>query len=130
MIYIQSYLEVLDNSGAKEVKCIGIPKKTKQRYARVGDKIVVSVRKTYTLPDLDSTKRLRVSKGDVCYAVVVRTRKETFGTSSTWTRFSSNAVVLLTPTEASLGTRVKGVVSYQLRYKKWSKILSLARDVL
>lgn len=86
MIQMQSYLDVADNSGAKELMCIKVLGGSKRRYAGIGDIIKVSVK--------DAIPRGKVKKGDVYDAVVVRTRKGVRRPDGSLIRFDSNAAVL------------------------------------
>ncbi len=121
MIQQESRLLVDDNSGAKEVLCIRVLGGTGKRYARIGDKIVVSVKSA--LPSGE------VKKGMVTKAVVVRTKKETRRPDGSYIRFDDNAVVLLTNLDEIRGTRIFGPVARELR-EKYMKIISLAPEVL
>ncbi|MDB9774781.1 50S ribosomal protein L14 [Vicingaceae bacterium] len=122
MIQQESRLTVADNSGAKEVLCIRVLGGTGKRYARIGDKIVVSVKSA--IPSGN------IKKGTVSKAVVVRTRKEIRRPDGSYIRFDNNAVVLLGATGEMRGTRIFGPVARELRDKQFMKIVSLAPEVL
>ncbi len=122
MIQQESRLEVADNSGAKEVLCIRVLGGTGTRYASLGDKIIVTVKKA--LPNADT------KKGSVQTAVVVRTKKEVRRPDGSYIRFDENACVILNPTGEMKGTRIFGPVARELRDKKFMKIVSLAPEVL
>lgn len=122
MIQQESRLRVADNSGAKEVLCIRVLGGTKRRYARVGDKIVCSVK--------SADPRSNVKKGDVVKCVVVRTRKELRRKDGSYIRFDDNAAVLLSTDGGPRGTRIFGPVARELREKGYMKIVSLAPEVL
>ena len=122
MLQTESRLKVADNTGAKEVLVIRVLGGTKKRYARVGDKIVVTVKA--------ATPNGTVKKGQVSKAVVVRTKKEVRRKDGSYIRFDDNACVLLNPTEEMRGTRVFGPVARELREKQFMKIVSLAPEVL
>ena len=122
MIQQESRLNVADNSGAKEVLCIRVLGGSKRRYARVGDKIVVSVKSA--IPGGN------VKKGDVSKAVVVRTRKEYRRKDGSYIRFDENAAVLLNAQDEPRGTRIFGPVARELRDKQYMRIVSLAPEVL
>lgn len=122
MIQQQSILDVADNSGAKKVMCIRVLGGSKRRYARVGDVIVASVKEASP----DGT----VKKGAKVKAVVVRTRKETRRPDGTYIRFDQNACVLINAQGEPIGTRVFGPVARELRWKEFTKIISLAPEVL
>ncbi len=121
MIQQESRMVVADNSGAKEVLCIRVLGGTGRRYARVGDKVVVTVKSA--LPSGD------IKKGAVSKAVVVRTKKEIRRPDGSYIRFDDNAVVLLNNADEIRGTRIFGPVARELR-DKYMKIVSLAPEVL
>lgn len=122
MIQQESRLAVADNSGAKEVLCIRVLGGTKKRYARIGDKVVVTVKSA--LPSGN------IKKGTVTTAVVVRTKKETRRPDGSYIRFDDNAVVILNQGGEMIGTRIFGPVARELRDKQYMKIVSLAPEVL
>ncbi len=122
MIQQESRLNVADNTGAKEVLCIRVLGGTKRRYARVGDTIVVSVKKA--IPGGV------VKKGELSDAVIVRTKKEIRRKDGSYIRFDENAAVLINKQMEPKGTRVFGPVARELREKKFMKILSLAPEVI
>lgn len=122
MIQQESRLAVADNSGAKEVLCIRVLGGSGRRYARVGDRIVVSVKSA--IPGGD------VKKGDVSRAVVVRTRKELRRADGSYIRFDENAAVLLNAQGEPRGTRIFGPVARELREKQYMRIVSLAPEVI
>jgi large subunit ribosomal protein L14 len=122
MIQQESRLTVADNSGAKEVLCIRVLGGTAKRYARIGDKIVVTVKNA--LPSGT------IKKGTVIKAVVVRTTKEIRRNDGSYIRFDDNACVLLNPAGEMIGTRIFGPVARELRDKQYMKIVSLAPEVL
>ena len=122
MIQQESRLKVADNSGAKEVLCIRVLGGTKKRYARLGDKIIVTVK--------DAIPSGGIKKGTVSKAVVVRTRKEVRRNDGSYIRFDDNAVVLLTATDELRGTRIFGPIARELRDKQYMKIVSLAPEVI
>ena len=122
MIQQESRLNVADNSGAREVLCIRVLGGTRRRYARIGDKIVVSIKST--LPSSD------IKKGTVSRAVVVRTRSKLRRADGSYIAFEDNSVVLLTTTNEMRGTRIFGPVARELREKQFMKIVSLAPEVL
>ncbi len=122
MIQMQSELAVADNSGARKVECIKVLGGSKRRYAGIGDVIKVTVK--------EAIPRGRVKKGDVVFAVVVRTKKGVRRTDGSLIRFDSNAVVLLNATKQPIGTRIFGPVTRELRTEQFMKIVSLASEVL
>jgi large subunit ribosomal protein L14 len=122
MVQQESRLTVADNSGAKEVLCIKVLGGTRKRYARVGDRIIVTVKNA--LPSGN------IKKGTVSTAVVVRTKKEMRRADGSYIRFDDNAVVLLNAAGEMIGTRIFGPVARELREKQFMKIVSLAPEVL
>ncbi|MDB4125904.1 50S ribosomal protein L14 [Candidatus Marinimicrobia bacterium] len=122
MIQQETRLKVADNSGAKEVLCIKVLGGTRKKYARLGDTIVVTVKKA--IPGGV------IKKGEVTKAVVVRTRKEVRRKDGSYIRFDENAAVLINNQKEPQGTRVFGPVARELREKKFMKILSLAPEVI
>jgi large subunit ribosomal protein L14 len=122
MIQQESRLTVADNSGAKEVLVIRVLGGTKKRYARLGDKIIVTVKNALPAGN--------VKKGQVSKAVIVRTKKETRRADGSYIRFDDNACVLLNASEELRGTRIFGPVARELRETQFTKIVSLAPEVL
>jgi large subunit ribosomal protein L14 len=121
MIQMYTYVDVADNTGAKECMCIKVLGGSRRRYAGLGDVIVASVKKA--IPGGD------VKPGDVVKAVVVRTKKAARRDDGTYVRFDRNAVVLLDNDLNPRGTRMFGAVARELR-EKFNKILSLAAEVV
>lgn len=122
MITQESRLVVADNSGAKEALCIRVLGNSNMRYARIGDKIVISVK--------DAIPTGGIKKGAVSKAVVVRTKRAIKRADGSFIRFDDNAVVLLNDTDELRGTRIFGPVARELREKQFMKIISLAPEVL
>ena len=122
MVSQETRLRVADNTGAKELLCIKVLGGTRKKYARLGDIIIVTVKKAS--PDGI------VKKGDVTKAVVVRTRKELRRKDGSYIRFDDNAAVIINNQLEPQGTRVFGPVARELREKKFMKILSLAPEVI
>ncbi|MBI4610554.1 MAG: 50S ribosomal protein L14 [Candidatus Rokubacteria bacterium] len=122
MIQTRTMLEVADNSGAKKVQCIRVMGGSRKKYATLGDTIIVSVKEAAP----DGT----VKKGEVARAVVVRTAKEVRRSDGSYIRFDRNAAVLLNPQNNPIGTRVFGPVARELRDKQFTKIISLAPEVI
>lgn len=122
MIQQESRLSVADNSGAKEVLVIRVLGGTKKRYARIGDKVVVTVKSALSSSSL--------KKGTVSKAVIVRTKKEVRRKDGSYIRFEDNAAVLLNNNDEPRGTRIFGPVARELRERQFMKIVSLAPEVL
>ena len=122
MIQQESKLKVADNTGAKVIQCIRVVGGTGRRYARLGDTIIVSVKKA--IPGGI------VKKGEISKAVIVRAKKEVRRSDGSYIRFDENAAVLIDNQQEPKGTRVFGPVARELREKQFMKILSLAPEVL
>ncbi|MCK5882471.1 MAG: 50S ribosomal protein L14 [Bacteriovoracaceae bacterium] len=122
MIQMQTKLEVADNSGAKSVKCIKVLGGSKRMTAGLGDIIVVAVQEA--LPGG------KVKKGDVKKAVIVRTAYPILREDGSYIRFDKNSVVILNPQDEPVGTRIFGPVARELRGRNFTKICSLAPEVL
>ena len=121
MIQKESYLEVADNSGAKELQCFHIIGSTRKRFAYLGDTVKCSVKKA--IPGG------MVKKSEIVTAVIVRTRKEVRRADGSYIRFGDNAAVIIKDGEP-IGTRIFGPIGRELRAKGYTKILSLAPEVL
>ena len=122
MLQQESRAIVADNSGAKEILVIRVLGGTKKRYARIGDKVVVTIK--------SAAPNGNIKKGSVQKAVVVRAKKETRRKDGSYIRFDENAVVLLNTTGEMMGTRIFGPVARELRENGFMKIVSLAPEVL
>ena len=122
MIQMQTKLEVADNSGARMVQCLKVLGGSKRRFASLGDLIVISVK--------EAIPKRKVKKGEIHKAVIVRTVKSVGRSDGTSIRFDRNAVVLISPEGEPIGTRIFGPVTRELRSKKYTKIISLAPEVL
>jgi large subunit ribosomal protein L14 len=122
MIQQESYLNVADNSGARKLMCIRVLGGGNRRYAGVGDTIIAVVK--------DAIPNMAVKKSDVVTAVVVRTRKTLRRESGMSIRFDDNAAVIINKDGNPKGTRVFGPVARELRDKNFTKIVSLAPEVL
>ncbi|NJO77516.1 MAG: 50S ribosomal protein L14 [Cyanobacteria bacterium RM1_2_2] len=121
MIQQESYLNVADNSGARKLMCIRVLGGNR-RYANVGDVIIAVVK--------DAIPNMAVKKSDVVRAVVVRTKKGLRRDSGMSIRFDDNAAVIINAEGNPRGTRVFGPVARELRDKNFTKIVSLAPEVL
>ena len=122
MIQQETRLNVADNTGAKQVLCIKVLGGSRKRYAKVGDLIVITVKKT--IPNSN------VKKGEVRKAVVVRTNKEYKRKDGSYIRFDDNAAVIIGEGKNPRGTRIFGPVARELRDKEFMRIVSLAPEVL
>lgn len=123
MVQHRSMLKVADNSGAKKLQVIRVLGGYKKHYARLGDVVTCAVK--------EAIPRATVKKSDVVHAVLVRTRKETRRADGTYIRFDENAAVVIDKkTKEPKGTRIFGPVARELRDRGYSKIVSLAPEVL
>jgi len=121
MIQMQTMLYVADNSGAKRLMCISVLGGSGRRYAGIGDVIRVSVK--------DAIPNSKVKKGEVHYAVVIRTKSGVRRADGSVIRFDRNAAVLLNSQKQIMGTRISGPATRELR-KFFMRIVSLAPEVL
>lgn len=122
MIQQESRLKVADNTGAKELLCIRVLGGSMRRYANIGDVIVASVK--------NATPGGVVKKGDIVKAVIVRTKSGAKRADGSYIKFDENAAVIIKEDKNPRGTRIFGPVARELREKKYTKILSLAPEVL
>ena len=122
MIQQQSYMKVADNTGAKELMCIRVLGGTGRRYANIGDVVVCAVKK--------AAPGGIVKKGDVVKAVIVRSAKGLRRADGSYIKFDENAAVIIKEDKTPKGTRIFGPVARELREKEYTKILSLAPEVL
>jgi len=121
MIYPQTMLTVADNTGAKKVMCIRVLGGNK-KYAKIGDTIIAVVKEA--LPNMP------VKRSDIVRAVIVRTKKSIRRQDGMYIRFDDNAAVIVNMDNNPRGTRVFGPVAREIRDKNYSKIVSLAPEVL
>lgn len=122
MIQQQTYLNVADNSGARRLMCLRVLGKGNSAYANIGDVIVAVVK--------DALPNMAVKKSDVVKAVVVRTKQPLSRDSGMSIRFDDNAAVIINADNNPRGTRVFGPVARELREKNFTKIVSLAPEVI
>jgi len=121
MIYPQTMLTVADNTGAKKVMCIRVLGGSKQ-YAKIGDTIIAVVK--------EAIPNMPVKRSDIVRAIVVRTKKTIRRQDGMYIRFDDNAAVIVNMENNPRGTRVFGPVAREIRDKNFSKIVSLAPEVL
>ncbi|HPF14236.1 MAG: 50S ribosomal protein L14 [Planctomycetes bacterium] len=122
MIQMQTYLDVADNTGAKQVQCIKVLGGTHRRYAGLGDIIVASVKKA--IPGSE------VKPGSIVKGVIVRTKKNTRRSDGSYVRFDRNALVIVDAEGNPKGTRIFGAVARELRERNFMKIISLSQEVI
>lgn len=122
MIQIRSILEIADNSGAKRASMIGVIGRRGKRSAEIGDVITANIKEA--IPEGN------VKKGEVVKAVIVRTKSPIRRKDGSSVKFSSNAMVIIDNQKNPRGTRIFGPVARELREREFTKILSLAPEVV
>lgn len=122
MIQQQTYLQVADNTGAKELMCIRVLGGSGRKFANIGDVVVCSVKK--------AAPNGTVKKGEVVKAVVVRSVRGFRRADGSYIKFDENAAVIIKDDKNPRGTRIFGPIARELRDKEYTKILSLAPEVL
>lgn len=122
MIQSQSYLNVADNTGARKLMCIRVLNKNKKQYANVGMIIIAVVKEA--LPNMS------IQKSTIVRAVIVRTSKKIRRQNGMSIRFDDNAAILINKDGLPLGTRIFGPIARELRDNNFTKIVSLAPEVL
>ncbi len=123
MLQVRSWLKIADNTGAKIVGVFSVNGKNSNRFARLGDVVACSVK--------EAAPKGQVKKGDKVYAVIVRTRKEVRRKDGSYIRFDDNAGVLVDKNSLEpKGTRIFGPIPRELRDKGFTKIISLAPEVI
>nr|YP_009633251.1 ribosomal protein L14 [Tolypanthus maclurei]YP_010214705.1 ribosomal protein L14 [Moquiniella rubra]QBS54586.1 ribosomal protein L14 [Tolypanthus maclurei]UBN08626.1 ribosomal protein L14 [Moquiniella rubra] len=122
MIQPQTHLNVADNSGARELMCIRIIGTSNRRYAQIGDIILAVIK--------DAMPNMPLKRSEVVRAVIIRTCKELKRENGIIIRYDDNAAVVVDPEGNPKGTRVFGGIARELRYLNFTKIISLAPEVL
>ena len=122
MIQQQTYLQVADNTGAKELMCTRVLGGSGRKFANIGDVVVCSVKK--------AAPNGTVKKGEVVKAVVVRSVRGLRRADGSYIKFDENAAVIIKDDKNPRGTRIFGPIARELRDKEYTKILSLAPEVL
>ncbi len=122
MIQTYTRLKAADNTGVRQLMCINVLGGTRKRFARVGDTIVASVKK--------ATPEAVVKKGEVVRAVIIRVARQYRRPDGSYIRFDDNAAVILSDKNNPKGTRIFGPVARELREQNFTKIISLAPEVL
>ena len=122
MIQQQSLMKVADNTGAKELMCIRVLGGSGRRYANIGDVVVAAVKK--------AAPGGVVKKGDVVKAVIVRSVHGVRRADGSYIKFDENAAVIIKEDKTPRGTRIFGPVARELREHDFTKIMSLAPEVL
>lgn len=126
MIQSGSYLNIIDNSGAKNICCIKVSKGYRRRYASIGDVITASVK------NIRKKKKLtaKVQKGDVVKALIVRTKAKITSKTNEQISFSENSAILMTKQYKLIGTRIFGAIPKKLKYTKFLRIASLCSGLV
>jgi large subunit ribosomal protein L14 len=128
MIQQQTYLDIADNTGARQAMCIKVLRgssskgKFKRKVAHVGDVIICTVKKAQPTGD--------IKQGEIVRCVVVRTKHPTRRQDGSYVRFDRNAAVVIDKENNPRGTRIFGAVARELRDKNFMKIVSLAAEVV
>lgn len=123
MVQHRTMLTPADNTGARRIQCIRVLGGYRRHYASVGDVITVVVK--------EAVPHTMVKKGEVHHGVIIRTRKEVHRGDGSAVRFDDNAIVLIDPkTKDPKGTRIFGPVARELRTRGFTKIISLAEEVV
>jgi len=122
MIRMRTIVDIADNTGAKRASCIKVLGRSGKRYASIGDIISANVK--------EATPEAIVKKGEVVKAVIVRTRSPIRRKDGSYVKFDSNAAVIIDPQLNPRGTRIFGPVARELRDKNFTKIISLAPEVV
>ena len=128
MIQTQSKLKVTDNSGGKIAQCIKVLGGYQKRYAKVGDRIVVAIKKART--PMGRNLKAKVKKGSVNKAILIRTKKATRRKDGSSISFAENATLLLNTQEQPGGTRIIGPIPYELKRYKGIRLASLASGII
>jgi large subunit ribosomal protein L14 len=131
MIQPQTHLNVADNSGARELMCIRIIGASNRRYAHIGDVIVAVIKEAVpNLENKEARSKKPLQRSEVVRAVIVRTRKELKRGNGMIIRYDDNAAVIIDQGGNPKGTRVFGAIALELRQLNFTKIVSLAPEVL
>ena len=128
MIRAQSFLKVIDNSGAKLVKCIKVKKKGGNSCAGLGDVVLVSIQSLR--PRYTRRVKLKINKSEVYHGVIVQTCRLSRYKCGSGQSFNSNSVVLMNSQLKPLGTRISGVIPSRLRSLKWAKLAAMAKKIV
>lgn len=122
MIQPQSYLNIADNTGARKIMCIRVLGGSNKKYAQIGDVIIGVVK--------EAVPNMSLKNSDIVRAVIVRTSKSLRRDNGMLIRFDDNAAVVITTDGNPKGTRVFGPVARELRDRNFTKIISLAPEVI
>jgi large subunit ribosomal protein L14 len=126
MIQSGSFLNIIDNSGAKDICCIKVSKGYRRRYAQIGDVITASIKNIRKNKKINS----KVKKGEVVKALIVRTRFNMTSKFNERFKFFENSAVLINKQNKLIGTRIFGAISKQFKYTKYLRIASLSSGLI
>ena len=126
MIQIGTVLNVADNSGAKTAICLKVKKGFKNNLSKIGDIILVSIKKLRTKRKLN----IGVSKGDICKALIIRTKDGIKNIFNEKIKFSENTIILFSRQNKYLFSRIFGSVPNKIRYTKYMRVISMATGVI
>lgn len=126
MIQQKTVLQVLDNSGAKTVKCLKVLKKIKKKYATIGDFIIVTVQKLRNKSKKDS----KVKKKDILKALIVKTKAKISINTGFKNLFTENAVILINKQERPIASRILTFLPAHLNKKKFQKIINISLGLI
>nr|YP_010619904.1 Ribosomal protein L14 [Symphyocladia marchantioides]WAX03917.1 Ribosomal protein L14 [Symphyocladia marchantioides] len=122
MIQTQTYLNIADNSGARKIMCIRVLGTNNPKYGRIGDMIIGVVK--------NASPNMPIKRSEIVRAVIVRTKKTLRRSDGMNVRFDENAAVIINKDKNPRGTRVFGPIAKELRDKNFTKIISLAPEVV
>lgn len=123
MIYIQTKLNINDNSGIKLAQCLKIYKK---KTGKIGDIILISIKNL----KLNNKKKIKISKGDLLKAIIIYTKYKNKNTIGNFIKFDINSIIILNNQNKPLGTRIFGPITSYFRKIKKFKILSLSNQII
>jgi large subunit ribosomal protein L14 len=124
MIQTGTFLNIIDNSGAKKAYCIKILNTGyKQRYGKIGTLVLVSIK------SVKYSKHIKLKKGEICKALIVRTKQKSYLDSSNYKKFNRNEAVIISKKNKLLGTRIFGILPKSLKTTRYSKILFLCSAI-
>jgi large subunit ribosomal protein L14 len=126
MIQQQTLLKVIDNSGAKTVKCIKVLGGFKRKYAKIGDCIIVSIQSLRN----KFKETSKVKKREVYKALIIKSKKVFRKKNYEFTKFEENSVILINKQNAPIGTRILEQIPYHLKKKKFQKFISISSGLI
>lgn len=126
MIQTGTKLKVIDNSGARFAACIKVLNGFKRRFAKIGDRVIVSV----TMLRTKRRSQAKILKGKVTQGIILRTKTNLILKNGSFTSFNENSIALVTSQGKPLGTRVMGGVPRRVRYTKYMRLATLSSGIL